>query len=470
MSYAIKLGQLNKRVNSTARPDTSGWAVYDCALKTPTDLDSPTVTINTGVSGEYPAWTYGYIAAVSGYFWVTAITAVRAGVYEVTLELDPLATYKPEILATSAVILYSASDYSMDITDNRMPVMLTKERKTALAEYKVMLQTGCYLLATCGSSSGQSTQSFSTIYAVTAGALASIAAEFNTAAVLEQLKQWFDDPLSTIIFCKWVPIDGAKISGGVAPIRFGDYGSGASGGVVKSNYYYETVKLAIPWPTEDYRKVEPYSTGSLYLPGVGDVNLPLAPLYGLESLTVTMCLDVVSGAVHYTVEDTASSTVYGTYSGGLAVDIPVTSVQSSNIGGVLSGLGTAMGGVATVAATVATGGAALPMIGGTIAAAAGLAQLTGASVQQSVKSSGTFAGGYSVWSGGTAIRLEIQRSLSVQDPEGYRARIGNPCGKNRTINGLSGYCQTAGFSVSGNMRRTEKDQINALMDGGVYIE
>lgn len=470
MSYAIKLGQLNKRVNSTAQPDTSGWAVYDCVLKTPTDLDSPTVTINTGVFGEYPAWTYGYIAAVSGYFWVTSITAVRAGVYEVTLELDPLATYKLEILSTSAVVLYSASDYSPNITDNRMPVMLTKERKTALAEYKVMQQTGCYLLATCGSSSGQSKQSFTTIYAVNTGALASVAAEFNTAAVLEQIKQWFDDPLSTIIFCKWVPIDGAKISGGVAPIRFGDYESGASGGVVKSNYYYETVKINIPWLTEDYRKAEPYSTGSLYLPGVGDVNLPLAPLYGLTALTVTMCLDVVSGAVHYTVEDTASSTVYGTYSGGLAVDIPVTSVQSSNIGGVLSGLGAAMGGVATVAATVATGGAALPMIGGTIAAAAGLAQLTGASVQQNVKSSGTFAGGYSVWSGGTAIRLEIQRSLSVQDPEGYRARIGNPCGKNRTINGLSGYCQTAGFSVAGNMRRTEKDQINALMDGGVYIE
>lgn len=470
MSYAIKLGQLNKRVNSTARPDTSGWAVYDCVLKTPADLDAPTVTINTGVSGEYPAWTYGYIAAVSGYFWVTAITAVRAGVYEVTLELDPLATYKPEILATSAVVLYSASDYSTDITDNRMPVLLTKRRKTALAEYKVMQQTGCYLLATCGSSSGQSTQSFSTIYAVTAGALAGIAAEFNTAAVLEQIKQWFDDPLSTIIFCKWVPIDGAKISGGVAPIRFGDYESGASGGVVSSNYYYETVKIPIPWQADDYRKVEPYSSGSLYLPGVGDINLPLAPLYGLAALTVTMCLDVVSGAVHYTVEDTASSTVYGTYSGGLAVDIPVTSVQSSNIGGVLSGLGTAMGGVATVAATVATGGAALPMIGGTIAAAAGLAQLTGASVQQSIKSSGTFAGGYSVWSGGTAIRLEIQRSISLQGPEGYRASIGNPCGKNRAISGLSGYCQTANFSVSGNMRRTEKDQINALMDGGVYIE
>lgn len=470
MSYAIKLGQLNKRVNSTARPDTSGWAVYDCVLKTPTDLDAPTVTINTGVTDTYPAWTYGYIAAVSGYFWVTAITAVRAGVYEVTLELDPLATYKPEILATSAVVLYSASDYSKDITDNRMPVMLTKKRKTALAEYKVMQQTGCYLLATCGSSSGQSKQSFSTIYAVTTGALASIAAEFNTAAVLKQIKQWFDDPLSTIIFCKWVPIDGAKISGGVAPIRFGDYESGASGGVVSSNYYYETVKITIPWQADDYRKVEPFSSGSLYLPGVGDINLPLAPLYGLTALTVTMCLDVVSGAVHYTVEDTASSTVYGTYSGGLAVDIPVTSVQSSNIGGVLSGLGTAMGGVATVAATVATGGAALPMIGGTIAAAAGLAQLTGASVQQSVKSSGTFAGGYSVWSGGTAIRLEIQRSISVQSPEGYRERIGNPCGKNRAISGLSGYCQTANFSVSGNMRRTEKDQINALMDGGVYIE
>lgn len=470
MSYIIKLGQFDKRTNSTARPDITGWAVYDCVLKAPTDLDAPTVTINTGVTDRCPSWTYGYIAAVSGYFWVTSITAVRAGVYEVSLEMDPLATYRPEILATTAVVLYSASDYNANITDNRIPVLLSKERKAALAEFKIMTQTGCFLLATCGSSSGQGTQSFTTIYAVTAGALASVAAEFNTSAVLEQIRQWFNNPLDTVIFCKWVPIDGAKISGGVAPIRFGDYESGASGGVVGSNYYYETLKIAIPWPTDDYRKAEPYSTGSLYLPGVGDVNLPLAPLYGLENLTVTMCLDVVSGAVHYTVEDTASSTIYGTYSGGLAVDIPVTSVQSSNIGGVLSGLGTAVGGVATVAATVATGGAALPMIGGVAAAAAGLAQLTGASVQQSVKSSGTFAGGYSVWSGGTAIRLEIQRSLSVQDPAGYRTRIGNPCGKSRAINGLSGYCQTAGFSVSGNMRRTEKDQINALMDGGVYIE
>lgn len=102
---------------------------------------------------------------------------------------------------------------------------------------------------------------------------------------------------------------------------------------------------------------------------------------------------------------------------------------------------------------------------------AGLMYVAGvSSLSQNIRATGSFSGGYNVKAGGTTIHLEIFRNQSVQEPNEYVDTIGNPCMKTRNISGLSGYCQTEDFQVSGNMLDTEKSEINNLMNGGVYIE
>ena len=55
------------------------------------------------------------------------------------------------------------------------------------------------------------------------------------------------------------------------------------------------------------------------------------------------------------------------------------------------------------------------------------------------------------------------------EPDSVAETMGRPCQKVRQINGLTGYVQTRNASVAtGNSDITQ--QINNLLDGGVYIE
>lgn len=452
----------SKRRNSTAAP--AEGTELEITLKNGCSFLSPIFLLNSD------SFQFNYCSFDGRFYWVNDIVSLRNNLFEVHCNVDVLASWKSEILQTRGFVAYSSSDYNSNITDARNKVSQVKERKVSLMEFDAMMQTGCFVLCTSGGAEGVTHQSFTAMYALTQGALSGLALEFNTDEVLSQISQFFSNPLDTVIFCRWLPLDGSKIGSGIANIEFGNYHSGATGAVINKNYYYESKKITIPWLKDDFRKVEPFSMATLYLPGVGEVNLNLSPLYGLNELTITMVCDLVGSSVHYTIEDMESSTIIGTYSGTFGVDIPVSSVQANNIGGFLTGVAKIAGGAVALAGGIASGGIGIVAAGGAATMAKGFADAGSSAFSQNAKSTGTFSGGYSVWSGGTAVRLEIQRSLSVQEPTDYRETIGLPCMKNRAINGLSGYVQTSGFEVSGAMSATEKSQINQFMDGGVYIE
>ena len=209
--------------------------------------------------------------------------------------------------------------------------------------------------------------------------------------------------------------------------------------------------------------LEPYSSAILYLPGVGNVSIPLSSLAGLDVLSIQCVMDYVTNQIHYQVADGTGANIIGTYSGSVGVDIPISAIQSGNVGGILAGIGGIAGGIGAVATGGMSLGAAAAIGGGLYAAGV-------SSLSQNIRAIGSFSGGYNVKAGGTTIHLEIFRNQSVQEPNEYVDTIGNPCMKTRNISGLSGYCQTEDFQVSGNMLDTEKSEINNLMNGGVYIE
>ena len=103
ISYNVKLGVTQKKFNSTAQPSVDDWDTYEVYLKTPTDLDAPVITIKMV---GYPTYNDAWIPAMSAYYWVSGITAVRNGAYEIALYMDALATYKSKILDTTAYIEY----------------------------------------------------------------------------------------------------------------------------------------------------------------------------------------------------------------------------------------------------------------------------------------------------------------------------------------------------------------------------
>lgn len=447
----------SKRKNSTAVPNGQGNE-RNLTIKNGSSIITPTFL----VVGE--SFDYNYCIFNGRYYWITNITSVRNELWEVQCRVDVLASWKNEILNSKGFVKYSSSDTNQNIKDGRNVVTSNVERTASYLNMQMFDINGSYILATLsGPASEAINNSFSVLYGMEAGSLGALAQEFNSPDALTAIRQYFDNPTETIVFCRWLP---RNLIGGptrIVPVKFGDYESSVTGTLIEDNYATEIGDITIPWQKSDFRNYEPYSSAILYLPGVGNVSIPLSSLAGLDVLSIQCVMDYVTNQIHYQVADGTGANIIGTYSGSVGVDIPISAIQSGNVGGILAGIGGIAGGIGAVA----TGGMSL----GAVAAIGGGLYATGvSSLSQNIRATGSFSGGYNVKAGGTTIHLEIFRNQSVQEPSKYVDTIGNPCMKTRNISGLSGYCQTEDFQVSGNMLDTEKSEINNLMNGGVYIE
>lgn len=449
--------KFSKRKNSTAVPNGQGNE-RTLTLKNGSSIITPTFL----VAGE--SFDYNYCSFNGRYYWITDITSVRNELWEVQCRVDVLSSWKNEILNSKAFVKYSSSDNNQNIKDGRNVVTSNVERTASYLNMQLFDINGSYILATLsGPASEAINNSFSVLYGMEAGSLGALAQEFNSPDALTAIRQYFDNPTETIVFCRWLP---RNLIGGptrIIPIKFGDYESSVTGTLIEENYATEIGDITIPWQKSDFRNYEPYSSAILYLPGVGNVSIPLSSLAGLDVLSIQCVMDYVTNQIHYQVTDGTGANIIGTYSGSVGVDIPISAIQSGNVGGILAGIGGIAGGIGAVATGGMSLGAAAAIGGGLYAAGV-------SSLSQNIRAIGSFSGGYNVKAGGTTIHLEIFRNQSVQEPNEYVDTIGNPCMKTRNISGLSGYCQTEDFQVSGNMLDTEKSEINNLMNGGVYIE
>lgn len=449
--------KISKRKNSTAVPNGQGNE-RNLTLKNGSSIITPTFL----VAGE--SFDYNYCSFNGRYYWITDITSVRNELWEVQCRVDVLASWKNDILNSKGFVKYSSSDNNQNIKDGRNVVTSNVERTASYLNMQMFDINGSYILATLsGPASEAINNSFSVLYGMEAGSLGALAQEFNSPDALTAIRQYFDNPTETIVFCRWLP---RKLIGGptrIVPVKFGDYESSVTGTLIEDNYATEIGDITIPWQKSDFRNYEPYSSAILYLPGVGNVSIPLSSLAGLDVLSIQCVMDYVTNQIHYQVADGTGANIIGTYSGSVGVDIPISAIQSGNVGGILAGFGGIAGGIGAIASGGMSLGAAAAIGGGLYAAGV-------SSLSQNIRATGSFSGGYNVKAGGTTIHLEIFRNQSVQEPSEYVDTIGNPCMKTRNIRGLSGYCQTEDFQVSGNMLDTEKSEINNLMNGGVYIE
>ena len=161
MAFDVYLGNTDKRYNSTFQSDYSKWTKTSAVWKNAKDLDSPVLELSMAGLTEYPQWNAMYITAVSSYYWITSIVSVRAGVWQVSGVMDPLATYRPEILNTDCYIEYG---YNTDTTasdkrlrDARQNISQVPQVSTAEVDVTggaLSLDVGCYILSAVGANGG----------------------------------------------------------------------------------------------------------------------------------------------------------------------------------------------------------------------------------------------------------------------------------------------------------------------------
>ena len=482
MSLTLTLYKFSKRQNSTAVPPSGGTEV-SIDLKDQTQILTPTFILHWN---SYP--DYNYAQFMGRYYFISTIESIRNDIWALSCSVDLLATYKAEILATSAFVAYDTTA-NTEITDRRLSTKTTTVHAENVGNAGDMLGRGyCVAINTVGES-GCATYIMDMEDA--AGLLNTLEQTMKALfpastdptppplSTLEEIMTSISDAIANgfrqiigsanaadcIKSAFLIPIPASYISGTADTVKLGIYNTHKSAKKRTSRGIQTSMNVSIPWQATDWRRNAPYTEVYLYIPFIGVVSYPASALIGATMFNILIALDETAGDAIFTVSiDLASggsaTKVIGQYTANIAAPFPI---GASNI--TPAALGTSILAAAGVAAAaVATGGAA--------AVAAGTAGIVGEinSATPIPSSIGSAGGGALLALWGYAPRcLVIFHDTNVA-PDSVSAVIGTPANEVKSLSGLSGYVETRCASVSGDMLESERTQLNALLDGGIYLE
>lgn len=466
-----------KRKNSTAAPTGAGTD-FDVTLKERTDLLQPIFLLSYNGT---PAWTY---AVFQGrYYFVTGYESVHNDLWYVHCDVDVLATYKAAIQGTSAFVLYDTSA-NTEIVDTRLSLKTTEVTAVEEASFSV-LGTGVAAIVSCVGLSHTTTFKMGVT---------------DASYLMNDLDTWLQsaipdpaigsgDPseaidelavMTTEAFRQLIATGSAKdcirsallipvpeTAGWNVPARLwlGGFDTGKSYSRISvggsGRIVTDEVTVQIPWPATDWRRNAPYTTIYLYIPYVGYMRMPTGDLIGAAAIKVKASIDLASGDTTFHVY-TYNKTI-AQYQASLGVAFPigsanVTPMQSVNA--LLSGAAGAAGSVGNLL-TGNVGGA----LSGGISAIQGIMN----NLEPLPTCVGSTAGG-SVFGLQNKVQcISVFHDTNVS-PDSVSAIIGTPSREVKSLSGLSGFVQTVGASVAGNMTDTERSRVNQMLDGGIYIE
>lgn len=481
--HRIECSQTGKRVDSTALPPAG--TPFDVLLKDPVSMLRPVFRLQTS------SFDYNMVKWGGRYYWVTDVVRARNDWIEVHCYIDPLASWRSDIMSTSAYVLYSASSYNTWIADER----LMKEGSVTAVTQKMsplafIDPEGCYVLGVVGKQNVKSQAGMSAVYMLTQDECSALSTAFSEeeGGIWEKISQQFADAFSALLFCRWIPVQPSGNPGTVSIVSFN---TGITGLALQERYYNTGFNALIPWFSDDFRAVEPYSQGYLFLPFVGVVELSLSALQGQNGIYISVTLDKITGDIVYKLG--GDSSPIAVYSGNCAVDVPISSYQRDWKGVVQGGVSTAINivstafsaGAAAIGAGFGAGAAAgssgmgaaeKAAIAGGTSAMGGVGGLLGNFANTALSYATFNTGSKGGISGGCGVGLGLEPALTVvthntsQVPGSMASVCGRPCGRTLSMSSLSGYVQTASFKMGGHATQPEKDMVESMMMGGVYLE
>lgn len=435
----------SKRKNSTKRP--VGGSLLTCKLKEETSIEHPTFIIRMQENFE----SINYVYAMGHYYFVDDTIILDDNRIALQCSQDVLATYKNTIQNLTTRVLYSSSNYDLNISDNRMLATCQVEKiyKKGWTDANFS-KGGCYILSVLnGKSSG--TGGIATYYALTEQELTSLSNNvLNNAQFMQQLFNQFTNNLSCIISCMWMPFDTSFLFGITQNIFLGEYDTGVSARKLDERVRSFGINVNLDGKLKgNYMDASPFSTGVLYLPFVGAVNLDLDIHYDDVIILGELHVDGFTGDLVYVI-DAGGKVV--TYSGNCSTKIPITSM-SYNATGVLASSVSLIGSIVT-----ANPMGAVESVGGI------LKNFTLETTQNGALS--TVLGSYA----GLDIIAVIYRHVLTDGIESLKETQGLCCNKVLRLGDLSGYVQTEKASISIAGRTSDSDTINSMLDSGIYLE
>lgn len=305
MAYNILLGSYAKKENSTAQPNTTGWAGYDVTLKNGSDLVNPELTLTIS---ESDIVNYNYAYFLGRYYWITQKTMIRTNLCLIQLKIDVLASYKLSIGNTPLYILRSSAASNGAIVDNYYATTgtVSRDRQTQpISTIPGDLSTGVIVVNVMGGQLGtgstmvQFTPSnfltfINTLYTQING--------FQLSDIVEKITQFFGgNPSELVGGAMWFPYP-FEIGGGLEQIKIGSWNSGVYGGILTSLTIEQTIPdytYTLPKHPQNARgsflNLSPYTRYTLGVPCGGVVELDTTQLIDQTSITIYRKMEAGSG-------------------------------------------------------------------------------------------------------------------------------------------------------------------------------
>ena len=144
MSHTIYAGKIAKRKNSTLQPTLNDS--FNVLLKAPTSLHTPTFDISAA------SFDYNYLKWDDRYYFVTDVTSINNGRWQVSAVCDVLATFKADIIASTQFVSYSSHKTSDWLADTRIPLQTDTDTNVATSLTGILSTIGTYILSVVGES------------------------------------------------------------------------------------------------------------------------------------------------------------------------------------------------------------------------------------------------------------------------------------------------------------------------------
>lgn len=476
--------QFAKRKNSTARPGGTPGAAFNCNIKESSSVLRPTLQISTaGISGGgtgFPTYfNYAYIATFSRYYYVTEWVSIANELWEVSLEVDVLATYRVEIGNATAYVARASEDYDGMILDGMYPAKANSTK----AEYlwpstgHPWNSTGCYVLGLINSAYANygcvsyyvfSQDMFADLKEYLLGDYEWTGIEDSNPDLGENLYKSLFNPFQYISSAMWLPVNMNSILGtGIGSISFGWWTLTNVGAytLAAPQYGYSTTLSVGKHPKAstrgDYLCASPFTTYRLFAPPFGEFTLDgnlIASSFGNAStatINIDMTVDLQTGNGTLIVSCSAG-TLLRTET-RIGVDVQIAQVNSNGWGQVrnVAEQGT------SVIASLFTGNIAGAISGAVTGILNGIEN--NVPHAQTMGSNGSRAQYTSV----ETFKLEAIWKDVVDDALSDKGR---PLCKEVLLSTLAGgYIQTVGAHVDIAGFADEITQINDMLDAGIYL-
>lgn len=441
-----------KRKNSTKRP--SGGHKRNVVLLDDVSLYSPIF------QSEYWDYNDNYCYWANRYYYVTDVVTLRQNLFEVHCVIDPLATWKDDIMNTTAFVTFCTSDFDIGIPDYRLssdPITITKSSAVevfpGLAEEFVISYVGTSSAPTVGLTYSQlevlqgdmmSNKFVKTITKWADSIITQSSESVNAGNIVPSLLGSTSNSITRCVFMPKFYSIGTK---GI--VLAGGYDTNIVG-ETPSHSYSESYSVSIPWAfgSGDFRNRAQFTSISIYLPGYGFLALNADNYQGQSSISVQATLDSYVGEITYLVGGKAKATC------SISYPVQVGTSQVGNVPNAVTGVAQAV-----------TGAASENPVG------AGMGAFNAVrSMMATDASSVGSAGGSSAFNAHTKITLVLMAHNTNVDPSTVAGTIGRPLNAVRQIGKLSGYVQTADVEVPTTAPDEYKTVINDSLNGGMYIE